>query len=61
MQLHQLFKESLGIEQEVIIERAHRVETDKGKKGNTQRTIVCRILNQKDKVKILRSAKKTER
>ena len=31
---------------------------DKNKKSNTPRTIVCRILNYKDKVKILRNAKK---
>ena len=34
------------------------MKTDKSKKGNTPRTIVCRILNYKDKVKILRNAKK---
>ena len=39
--LHTLFEESLGIEEEVVIERAHRVKTDKIKKGNTPRTIVC--------------------
>ena len=55
-ELHTLFKESLGIEEEV--ERAHRVRTDKSKKSNTPRTIVFRILNYKDKVKILRNAKK---
>ena len=57
-ELHTLFKESLGIEEEVVIERTHRVKTDKSKKGNTPRTIVCRILNYKDKVKILRHAEK---
>ena len=36
----------------------HFVKTDKNNKGNTPRTIVCRILNYKDKVKILRDAKK---
>ena len=30
----------------------------KSKKGNTPRIIVCRILNYKDKVKILRNVKK---
>ena len=60
-QLHTLFKECLGIGEEVVIERAHRVKTDKNKKGNTPRTIVSRILNYKDKVKILRNVKKTER
>ena len=57
-ELHTRFEKSLGIEQEVVIERAHRVGTDQSKKGNTPRTIVCRILNDKDKVKILRNAKK---
>ena len=57
-ELHTLFKESLGIEEEVVIERAHRVRTDKDKKSNATRTIVCRILNYKHKVKILRNAKK---
>ena len=57
-ELHTLSKESLSIEEEVVIERAHRVKTDKSKKGNPPRTIVCRILNYKDKVKILRNAKK---
>ena len=57
-ELHTLFKESLGIEEEVVVERAHRVKTDKNKKGNPPRTIICRILNYKDKVKILRNAKK---
>ena len=43
---------------EVVIERAHRVKRDKNKKSNIPRTIVCRILNYKDKVKILENAKK---
>ena len=43
MELDTLFKESLGIEEEVVIERTHRVKTDKNKKSNTPRTIVCRI------------------
>ena len=34
------------------------MKTDKNKKSNTARTIVCRILNYQDKVKILRNAKK---
>ena len=40
-----LFKESLGIEDEVVIERAHRLKADKNKKSNTPKTIICRILN----------------
>ena len=36
----------------------HRVKTEKSKESNTPRTIVCRILNYKEKVKSLRNAKK---
>ena len=60
-ELHTLFKESLGIEEELVTERALRVKADNSKKGNRLRTIVYRILNYKDLVKILRNAKKTER
>ena len=42
---HILFKESLSIAEEVVIERADRVKTDKNKKSNTPRAIVYRILN----------------
>ena len=58
-ELHTLFKESLGIEEEAVIERAHRMKTDKSEKKNTPRTIVCRILNYRGKVKILGNATKT--
>ena len=58
-ELDTLFKESLGI-RKVVIEREHRVKTDKNKKSNTPKTIVCRILNYKDKVKILRNAIKLQ-
>ena len=57
-ELNTHFKESLCIEEKVVVERANRVKKAKSKKGNTPRTIVCRILNYKDKVKILRNAKK---
>ena len=40
--------------------KGHRVKTDKNKKGNIPRTIVCRILNYKDNVKVPRNSKKTE-
>ena len=36
-------KEILGIEEELVTERTDRVKTAKSKKGNTPRTIVCRI------------------
>ena len=57
-ELHDHFKESLDIEEEVLIERTHSVKIDKSKKSNTPRTIVCRILNYKDKVKILKNVEK---
>ena len=34
------------------------MKTDKSKKGNTPGIIVCRISNYKEKVKIIRNAKK---
>ena len=60
-ELDTLFKESLGIEEEVVTERAHRMKKDKNKKTNRPRTIICRILNYKDKVKIPKNAKKLKR
>ena len=36
-------KEILGIEEELVTERTDRVKTAKSKKGNTPKTIVCRI------------------
>ena len=47
-ELHTHFKESLGFEEKGLIERVHRVKTDKNKKGSTPRTIAYRILNYKD-------------
>ena len=56
-----LFKKSLGIEEEAVIEKAHRMKTEKSNKSNTPRTIVCRILNYKDKVKKSKECQKTEK
>ena len=56
-----LFKESLGIEEEAVIEKAHRMKTEKSNKSNTPRTIVCRILNYNDKVKKSKECQKTEK
>ena len=52
-------KDKLGIAEDIVIERAHRIK----KKGNSDnpgkpRTIVCRFLNYKDKTNILKIAKK---
>ena len=60
-ELDTLFKEGLGIEDEVVIERANRVKTGKSKKGSTPRTDVCKILNYKDKVNILGNTKTLKR
>ena len=57
-QLDTHFKERLGIQKEVVNERAHRVKKKKKKKVNATKSVVCRILSHKDKVKILRNAKK---
>ena len=57
-ELDTFFKESLGNEEEVVMERSHRMKTDKNKKSNTPIIIVCRILNYKDQFKILRNAKR---
>ena len=37
------------------------MKTEKNKKSNTPRTIVCRILNYKDKVKKSKECQKTEK
>lgn len=50
-----LFKETLGIEKEIVIERAHRVQ---GKRQQANQTIVLKLLNYKHKELILSSTKK---
>ena len=57
-EVQSLIKDKLGIAENIVIERAHRVK----KKGNSDnpgkpRTIVCRSLNYKDKTNILKNAK----
>ena len=58
-EVQSLIKDKLGIAENIVIERAHRIK----KKGNSDnpgkpRTIVCRFLNYKDKTNILKNAKK---
>ena len=58
-EVQSLIKEKLGIAENIVIERAHRIK----KKGNSDnlgkpRTIVCRFLNYKDKTNILKNVKK---
>ena len=51
----ELFKDSLGIEEEIVIERAHRTGI---KKDGRPRTIVMKLLNFKQKELVLRHAHK---
>ena len=58
-EVQSLIKDKLGIAENIVIERAHRIK----KKGNSDnpgkpRTIVFRFLNYKDKTNILKNAKK---
>ena len=54
-----VFKEKLGIEKEIIIERAHRTKRNyKDKDKKSPRTIVLRLANFKDKNIILKNVNK---
>ena len=54
-----VFKEKLGIEKEIIIERAHRTKRNyKDKDKKRPRTIVLRLANFKDKNIILKNVNK---
>ena len=55
-EVDKLFTEKLDIEDKIIIERAHRAKKQKTKnsKKNQPRTIICRLLNFKDKDNILK-------
>ena len=50
-EVEKLFREKLNIENKIIIERAHRA---KKKTKKTARTIICRLLNFRDKENILK-------
>ena len=50
----EIFMDKLELENDIIIERAHRAEKSKyGKKDQRLRSIVCKLLSYKDKVKVL--------
>ena len=53
-EVEKLFREKLDIEDKIIIERAHRAKEPK----NQPRTIICRLLNFKDKENILKNCRK---
>ena len=58
-EVQSLIRDKLGIAENIVIERAHRIKK-KGKSENPgkPRTIVCYFLNYKDKINILKNAKK---
>ena len=49
-----LFREKLDIEGKIIIERGHKAKKQKIAKKNQPRTIICSLLNFKDKDNILK-------
>ena len=61
--VQKLFKEKLGLENEVEIERCHRMKNKNKDQSNNERrshprTIVCKLLKFKDKQKIIQNSKK---
>ena len=54
-----VFKEVLGIDKDIMIERAHRMKSNyKGKGKKRPRTILLRLANLKDKSIILKNVNK---
>ena len=49
----EIFMDKLELESDIIIERAHRARKSKYGKKDQPRTIVCKLLSYKDKVKVL--------
>ena len=54
----EIFIDKLELENDIIIERAHRARKSKYGKKDQPRTIVCKLLSYKDKVKVLQNCKK---
>ena len=50
--------DKLELENDIIIERAHRAKKSKYGKKDQPRTIECKLLSYKDKVKVLQNCKK---
>ena len=57
-EVEKLFREKLDIEDKIIIERAHRAKKTKNSKKNQSRTMICCLLNFKDKENILKNCRK---
>ena len=53
-----LFKDKLGIEENILIERAHRTKSSPEGRRSKPRTIFRKFHNYKDKVKVLQNANK---
>ena len=56
--LETLFKDKLGIEETIVIERAHRTKSSPEGRRSKPRTIFYKFHNYKDKVKVLQNVKK---
>ena len=56
--LETLFTEKLGIEENIIIERARRTKSSREGRRSKPRTIFCKFHNYKDKIKVLQNARK---
>ena len=54
----EIFMDKLESENDIIIERAHRAGKSKYGKKDQPRTIVCKLLSYKDKIKVLQNCKK---
>ena len=54
----EIFMDKLELENDIIIERAHRARKTKYGKKDPLRTIVCKLLSYKDNVKVLQNCKK---
>ena len=50
--------DKLELENDIIIERAHRTKKSKYSKKNQSQTIVCKLLSYKDKVKVLQNCQR---
>ena len=57
-EVEKLFREKLDIEHKIIIKRAYRAKKTKNSKKDHPSTIICRLLNFKDKENILKNCRK---
>ena len=58
-EVQSLIKDKLGIAENIVTERAHRIKKKENSKNpGKHRTIICQFLNYNDKTNILKNAKK---